>query len=218
MPRTRNFALLFSFALLAASVQAGAKDAPLKKEPVAQKQSAARGGAVEKQLNDKRGVKTQAPSPKKLPPNAEIRKTLIKGDRPAVRFLLKKQAETSKSSGGYGLMSAGAASKNPAPQYPQHKNKLENDRIRPPKQFEVEYDLAADAEVRFTLSNAEGVPVATTAFEKGAVGAREGKNKRIVWDGRDESGKEAPLGDYSVLQEIDYGQDAVERRVFTLTK
>jgi len=215
MPRKQTTSFLLSFALLCATAPIGAKDAPITKEPILQKQSAARGGQVEKELSDKRSIKT---APKKLPVNAEIRKTLIKGDRPAVRFLLKKQAEEAQPKGGYGLLGAGAAPKHPAPNYPQHQNTLKNDKIRPPKQFEIEYTLDADADIRFTLLSVEGVPIATSGIKKGEIGARKGKNKRIIWDGRNTAGKEAPLGEYLVHQEIEYEKENIQRRVFTVVK
>ncbi|PCI31248.1 MAG: hypothetical protein COB53_13595, partial [Elusimicrobia bacterium] len=142
--------------------------------------------------------------------------TLIKGERPSVRFLLKKQAAQSKG-GGYGVASH-TVEKHPAPVLPQHKNKLENDKIRHPRQFEVEYTLAADADVRFTFSSLEGSAVGSNAFKAGEIGARKGKNKLIIWDGRDTQGKEAPLGEYLVTQEIEYGKDDVQQRSFSLVK
>ncbi len=214
MPRKPNAALLLSFALLCASVPIGAKDAPVKKEPIVQTKAPARGSQTEKELSEKRSVKTEAAA-KQLPADTEVRKTLIKGERPSVRFLLKKQA--AQSQGGYGVLSAEAL-KHPAPKFPQHQNKLENDKIRRPKQFEIEYELAANADVRFTLSSLEGMPVGKLELAAGEVGAREGKNRRIIWDGRDAAGKEAPLGEYLVTQDIEYGKDDSERRVFSLVK
>ncbi|MBI4679333.1 MAG: hypothetical protein HY748_17295 [Elusimicrobia bacterium] len=134
------------------------------------------------------------PSAGKLPSapaDGEARATLSPGERPSLRFLKKPGAMK-------------ALGKESAPKLPNHQNKLENPLIRPPSDFEVEYELKQDADVSVTILDLAGVPMREFSIKSGDPGGRKGKNRLSLWDGRDLMGQEAPVGQYQAVLFIKY--------------
>lgn len=165
---------------------------PRLADPAAGKAKVERGSAEENeefgrhQLPSEKGPKKEnkvwSPPPFVPPPGTELTQSLSPGERPALRHL-KKDREARK---------------------PKHQNKLENPRARNPRDFAVEYELDADAEVAVTIVGPQGRPVRQVTLPSGKEGGRKGKNKAVVWDGRDQNGRETRPGPYFLYQSIRY--------------
>lgn len=194
-------------------------DKPIKKEdPNAGKNHVTRGSAIELQTLEKNKPVAPASTGKVgLPPGAEVRTKLGQGERPALRFL--KEGKAAAPVSGFGVLGVAASKAPKKPKFPQHKNRLENPNIRPPKDFEVEYTLTADAEVVVQVLSLEGLAIVSHTFPAGARGAKSGLNKLPIWDGRDMAGREMPPGMYFAQVEIRYAKGAkTEQLRFSIPK
>ncbi|MEW6550455.1 MAG: hypothetical protein AB1407_13430 [Spirochaetota bacterium] len=158
----------------------------------------ARGGAEEAAAFDKHAWKADKPAADQAEASPEL------DDRPALKYLLKHSQPKA------GMKTAGAASE-PAR---DTKNKL----VRSPNDFELQYKLDADAEVRITVKAPDGGVMKSFTLAAGEPGGKKGVNKLSVWDGQDAMGEEAPVGDYVVVLAIAYGPDKTEVRELPLRK
>jgi len=177
------------------------KQARKTEDPKAAERHAPRGSAKEKE-NFKKAAEPQIDTPKKsrrpkTPPGGEVTESLSQGERPSLRFLEKKRKE----------------------KFPQHQNRLENKRVRNPREFEVEYNLPENARVAVTIVREDGVPMRHFEIPPGREGAKAGTNRVIAWDGRDNTNREAPAGQYFVFQSIHYEKSGKkENRVIPVEK
>lgn len=187
----------FFWVLLAFPLPAPGNDVqPVKTEdPSARAAHAPRGSAQEnasfeehslpseKAHKNKAGQLKAAPRKTlKAPPGGEVRDSLSKGERPALRLLGKKQA-----------------SKAPPPQ-----NLPEVPRTAGPVEYTADYELERDAEVSVSIAGADGAPVRHFVVPAGGEGGRKGRNT-LVWDGTDNAGNAAPDGEYFAYQSVRYG-------------
>lgn len=129
--------------------------------------------------------------PPDAPAEGEKRENLLPGERPALRFLKKKK-------GGLGTHATNQA-------LPSKVNSLENSGISAPAEFEADYHLDQDAEVVVTILGPNGAIVREIRLKPGAVGGKAGRNVLNLWDGRDQTGREAEPGPYQAVMNIKDG-------------
>lgn len=103
------------------------------------------------------------------------------------------------------------------------KNTLVNKHIKNPKEFIREYNLKEDAEILVTIQDENGRIVNSYVLSEGSRGTKRGKNRLILWDGKDIIADAKGIADakernYTAVIEVKYKDDTRETITLELKK
>lgn len=116
------------------------------------------------------------------------------------------------------------------PQKTKVENTLVNKNIKNPREFIREYNLKGDAEILVTIFDENKTIVNSYVLSEGSTGTKRGKNRLILWDGKDirlENAKgiadakgivDAKERNYTAVIEVKYKDDTRETITLELKK